>query len=831
MEKAQQAWANKDDFRKQAKINILNLERLALKNSALAAELLASLEAKKKGKASHLSWSFNDFLGVLAQTKKMITKAKKILRVFTIITRALLWLLFSPQKRKFAKISATYKCGGISLCLSRAVERFGGEEPHLFHNFFILVRTLWWFFSSIDRERLAKIWLVYKFGGIALCWHRAAEKFCKCESKSIINAASESNWHPLTFPQFDKVTVSIVIPMHNKCLYSFTCLKSILCNTSNINYEVIAVDDGSKDDTSQMLNQCQNIKVVTNSEAKGFVVACNLGIQQAQGKYILLLNNDTKVTDGWLDSLLRPFSLGPSTGLVGAKLIYPNGTLQEAGGIIWKDASGWNYGRGDDPDKPEYSYLREVDYCSGAAIVVRKDILDKLGGLDMRYVPAYYEDTDLAFAVRNWGFKVMFQPFSRVLHYEGVTCGRSAFAGIKKFQVINKGKFQKKWQDALSKQFHPVEKIYLARERGKEKRILIIDHYVPEHDKDSGSVRMSWIIRILNELGHKVTFWPNDLCRREPYTSQLQQMGVEVIYGRNTLGKYLTKNGKYIDLVWICRRDIAWQCHKTVRKLTNAPIFFDTIDLHYLREMRQTEVIGHRMLMKNAQKSKKIELDLARNSDVTLVVSPVEKSLLEKEGIGNVEILSNIHALPVSTSSLNGRKYLMFIGGFVHPPNVDAIMWFVNSIWPNIKKILPDIKFYIVGSNLPPCIKALANTDIIVTGYQKDVEPYFRRSRVFVCPLRYGSGIKGKIGHSMSVGLPVVTTSVGAEGMGLVHEENVLIADDEGSFVSNVVRLYNCGELWKKLSCSGISHVKNRYSPEAAKKRIQTLIERYCGRD
>lgn len=742
---------------------------------------------------------------------------------FCILARALLWFIFGPQKRKFAKVLATYRFGGIRLCWHRAVERFGREELDLFRNFFVFARALLWFIFVPQKRKFAKVLATYKLGGIRLCWEKAVEKFSKYERS--INPALESNWHPLRFPQFDEITVSIVIPMHNKCLYSFTCLKSILCNTGKINYEIIAVDDHSKDDTPQMLNQCKNIKVITNNEAKGFVLACNLGIQRAQGKYILLLNNDTKVTDGWLNALFRPFSLDPSTGLVGAKLIYPNGTLQEAGGIVWKDASGWNYGRRDDPDKPEYSYLREVDYCSGAAVLVRKDILDKLGGLDMRYVPAYYEDTDLAFAVRSLGFKVFFQPFSRVTHYEGVTSGRSVSAGIKKFQPINKAKFQKKWQDVLSKQFDPGEKIYLARERGKEKRILIIDHYVPEPDKDSGSVRMSWIIKILNELGHKVIFWPDDLWRREPYASQLQQTGVEVIYGKNTLYKYLAENGKYIDLVWICRRDIAWQCHKTVRKLTNAPVFFDTVDLHYLREMRQAEVIAHKMLTKNAQKSKKMELDLASNSHVTLVVSPIEKSLLEKEGIVNVEILSNIHALPVSSSSLRGRKDLMFIGGFVHPPNVDAIMWFVNSIWPRIKKILPDMKFYIVGSNPPRRIKALANTDIIVTGYQKDVEPYFRRSRVFVCPLRYGSGIKGKIGHSMSMGLPVVTTSVGAEGMGLVHEENALIADDEGSFVRNVVRLYNCGELWEKLSSNGMGHVKNLYSPEAAKKRIQTLIE------
>jgi GT2 family glycosyltransferase len=575
-----------------------------------------------------------------------------------------------------------------------------------------------------------------------------------------------------------------------------------------------------------MLDQCQNIKVLTNYDVKGFVVACNLGIQQAQGRYIMLLNNDTKVTNGWLDALLEPFSHDPTIGLVGAKLIYPNGKLQEAGGVIWKDGTGWNYGHGDEADKPEYSYVREVDYCSGAAVLVRKEILERLGGLDLRYVPAYYEDTDLAFAVRDIGFKVFFQPACRIVHYEGVTCGRSISAGVKKFQVINRAKFQEKWRDVLSGQFNALEKIYLARERRKGKRILIIDHYVPEPDKDSGSVRMSWIMRILNELGHKVIFWPDDLCRREPYTSQLQKKGVEVIYGKNSLDKYLGENGKYLDITWICRRDIVGKYYKTVRRLTKAPICFDTVDLHYLREMREAQTLGGRFFKVNVEMAKKRELDLARNSDVTVVVSPVEKDLLEKEGIFNVEILSNIHTVSASTCSLDGRKDLMFIGGFIHHPNVDAITWFVNSIWPGIKKILPDIRLYVVGSNPPSCIRALANSDVIVTGYQKDAGTYFRKSRVFVCPLRYGSGIKGKIGHSMSMGLPVVTTPVGAEGMGLVHEENALIADDEGSFVTNVVRLCGSDELWKRLSLAGVRHVSSLYSPEAARKKIQALIEK-----
>ena len=143
----------------------------------------------------------------------------------------------------------------------------------------------------------------------------------------------------------------------------------------------------------------------------------------ARGDYVLFLNNDTLVTAGWLDALVRCIEEAPHAGLVGAKLIYPDGRLQEAGGIVFADGSGWNYGRFDDPADPRYNFRREADYCSGAAILLRRDLFLQLGRFDARYAPAYYEDTDLAFAVRAAGKKVFYEPRAMVIHFEGITSG------------------------------------------------------------------------------------------------------------------------------------------------------------------------------------------------------------------------------------------------------------------------------------------------------------------------------------------------------------------------------------------------------------------------
>ena len=189
------------------------------------------------------------------------------------------------------------------------------------------------------------------------------------------------------------------------------------------------------------LRQIPGIVYLRNETNCGFIASCNRGAQRARGKYLVFLNNDTLVRDGWLRALIDTFSEDPNAGIAGSKLIYPDGRLQEAGGIIWQDASGWNYGKFDDPTKPEYNYLREVDYCSAAALMIPKALFWSVEGFDSRYSPAYYEDTDLAFKVRQAGYKVLYQPLSEVIHYEGATGGTDLSTGTKQHQDINRSTF------------------------------------------------------------------------------------------------------------------------------------------------------------------------------------------------------------------------------------------------------------------------------------------------------------------------------------------------------------------------------------------------------
>lgn len=248
---------------------------------------------------------------------------------------------------------------------------------------------------------------------------------------------------------------SIIIPTYNGKDYTEACLAALMETLPpDFGGEVIVVDDASTDGTPEALERWtgpnSRVKVLRNPENAGFVESCNRGARAASGEIVVFLNNDTLPLPGWLAALLQTFRDHPEAGAVGGKLVYPDGTLQEAGGVIFSDASGANFGRGDpDPDAPLYCYVREVDYCSGALLATRRSLFEEVGGFDERYRPAYYEDTDYCFAVREKGFKVYYQPESVVVHLEGATSGTDLSSGVKRYQVVNKEKFVDKWAHRL----------------------------------------------------------------------------------------------------------------------------------------------------------------------------------------------------------------------------------------------------------------------------------------------------------------------------------------------------------------------------------------------
>lgn len=623
--------------------------------------------------------------------------------------------------------------------------------------------------------------------------------------------------------------VSIVVPVYGQCEYTLRCLLSIAAHQPSVPYEVIVVDDRSPDDSLEILQGVKGIQLIHNPVNQGFIRSCNLGSKAAKGQYVYFLNNDTQVTSGWLDELVRTFDEFPGTGLAGSKLVYPDGTLQEAGGIIWRDGSAWNFGRNQNPSLPVYNYAREVDYCSGASIVVPKELFDELGGFDERYLPAYCEDSDLALKIRDLGYRVIYQPLSVVVHFEGVTSGTDTTQGAKAYQVENLKKQFQCWKKRLAQHQVPGTNVDQAKDRAAGRRVLVIDHCTPTPNEDAGSVLVFNLLLLMREMDFQVTFIPEDNYLYLPnHTPDLQRVGIEMLYAPyyTSVEQHLKESGGRYDLVLLIRPCVVERHIKSVRKYCScARVLFHTVDLHYLRMSREADMLEDKAKRRAVEEMKQKEFSAIRAVDATIVVSTKELELLRPElPEERIHVFPLIMDIRGTDKGFNRRRDVVFVGGYQHAPNVDAVKYFVLEIMPIIRPCLPGVRFHIVGSSPTPEVLTLAAADIAVVGFVEDLNPMLDRMRISVAPLRFGAGIKGKIGTAMAVGLPVVATSIAAEGMSLTDGENVLVVDGAEDFAKAVIRIYEDEALWSSISEASIKFADSAWGAEAAWKILATIL-------
>jgi len=635
---------------------------------------------------------------------------------------------------------------------------------------------------------------------------------------------------PFAVPYSVEPRVSIVIPVYNHVPHTLACLRALAAHPPQVACEILVVDDGSSDETVQWMPRIEGLRYEVRAHNGGFIEACNDGVARSRGDFVVLLNNDTVPQPGWLDALLETFQRVPDAGLVGSQLLYPDGRLQESGGVVFSDGSAWSYGRFESPEDPRYSALRDVDYCSGAAVMLPRALWDALDGLDTRYRPAYYEDTDLAFAVRAAGKRVLVQPASRVVHDEGTSNGTDTSTGIKAYQVRNRSVFAAKWAPVLAGHLAPGSVPGPALLHRNQRQVLILDERVPQPDRDSGSLRQYNLIRMLLAEGLHVVFVPTLREHVGAATEALQELGVEVWYAPflEGVGAWLREHGPRFAVVMMVRHHVASECLPLLHRYApQARRVFDTVDLHYLRERRGAELAGDAALLRNAERTRTRELAVMADSDVTVLVSDAERVQLQVDAPDvQVALISNLHEVAGGGARWEQRRDLVFVGGFRHPPNVDAMHWFIGEVFAHIRAQLPDVQFHCIGADVPPALHALAATQpgVQIHGFVPVVTPYMDEVRIAVAPLRFGAGVKGKVNLSMAHGQPVVATTCAVEGMHLRDGEDVLVADDADAFAAAVVRLYRDEALWQQLSCAGLRNVADHFSLEAARETVRQVF-------
>lgn len=666
--------------------------------------------------------------------------------------------------------------------------------------------------------------------------------------------------------------VSIIIPLFNHVDLTLRCLMALTKTLSpELDFEVILVDNASSDGTRALLAGLEgDVQILRNVRNQGFGPACNQGAAVASGEYLCFLNNDTEPQMGWLDPLLEALDEDPHRGAVQPRLLFPDGRLGDAGGLVFANGEAWVYGKGHPfPDAPEFACRRAPDYLSGACVVVRAAAFRQVGGFDDLYAPAYYEDTDLSFALRAAGWTLLYEPTSTVMHIEGATAGTDTTDGFKAFQVRNQLRFAAKWATELIRRprlspdivdkwahraqggFGPGEsypscdralaQLAAWKRENAARRIAVFDLYMPMHDRASGSLRLFRLLEALREAGHHVTLYALSGGDRR-YAQDIGRKGI-VCYGQDpgnipsddkrrdqhlnifapALGSLASRHNfdTIVATPWVTAEFVISELRDI---LPNATFIVDTNDVHWVREERTAAVWGRDADWSSVRKNRSREESVYQKVDRVVCVTREDAAAVHKStGVWPV-VVPNVHYPVDPGPGFDSREGLIFIGNFNHHPNLDALSWWIEEILPPLQDLLPSVRLHVVGNDPLGAAQALSCPGVKVVGYVPQLLPYIHRARLSVAPLRTGAGMKGKVGESLAAGLPSVITPLAAEGLGLIHEQHALVASHATAFAAETARAYHDRELWERLRFAGSEHILKHFGPQKMRSSLSELL-------
>jgi glycosyltransferase involved in cell wall biosynthesis len=628
----------------------------------------------------------------------------------------------------------------------------------------------------------------------------------------------------LSFPAPEAPLVSIIIPVEGNRGATIRCLDSVMANSRNVDYEVIIAACGCGKPLMNRLSSIPGLRISAFSSEKGAAENYNDAISLARGKYVHFLGGDTEVKTGWLMPLVDIFARFRDAGAVGSMVIDPLGSLIEAGGVVWRDGSRLAYGKDDDPGNPKFNYVKEVDYCSGSSLLVDRQIFGDVGGFSPEFAPASYGCIDLAFKIRAAGRKVYYQPASQVARREPVALSGD-FA-----PAADGARFALHWKTVLKAGHQPRGiKLLRARERSQNRKLAVFfDGRVPLFDQDAGSRSTFQYIELFLNAGMSVKFIGNDFKVWKPYTGLLQQMGVEVLYGewysRNIL-QWLERYSADIDVIFSNRAKVTAKYIAMFRSLDHARILFYGHDIASLRLRQRFKLTRDPAVQAEAEAEAEMEMKAWTSVDAIYYPSSEEIAYVRSKVPGaNAKVIPLNICEPLAedySGTLAERRDLLFVGGFRHHPNEDAVLAFLDHCWPLLETRIPDCKFYIVGGHPPDSILARASNRILVTGWisDADLDALYRRVRLTIVPLRYGAGVKGKVVESVRHNVPLVLTPAAASGLAGIESCGVIasINPDPADFALAVARLFSDDAALSALSAACSPFLEARFSAAAAR--------------
>lgn len=641
----------------------------------------------------------------------------------------------------------------------------------------------------------------------------------------------------LVFQPSTTPLVSIVIVLFNRAELTLACIRSLL--GSSIACEIIVIDNCSNDQTAALFNKIRGVHYRRNTENVHFLRACNQGAKIASGQYLLLLNSDTEVFPGAIEAAVQRLASDPSIGCVGGRLILPDGRLQEAGCFVWQEATCEGYGRGDQPNDGAYLFARPVDYCSGAFMLTPLDLWNRLGGFDDAFAPAYYEEVDYCFRVWRSGRSVFYEPQAMINHYE---FGSSrADTPPTELMLRNQKLFANRHRDSLASR-PPAHSRATVSMRSPSlctrKMVLICDERLPHVKTGAGYPRANRLVRTLVSLGYQVTLYPmTDPPPQETLLDVYRDIPVDVEvligehYGSANLTKLLQERKGLYTTILVSRPTTMKEIRPILRRspelFSGMHLIYDAEAIFTLRQLRERRIAGTEPSEAEAERLISKELSLCTGFHTVLSVSQEEASHFQRYGMKSVVVG---HAVPelVSTAAWESRNDFLFVGAIQGDggPNFEAVIWFLNEVWPQLMKLLPSSRFVVAGQNLSHRLTRTPLPErVLVTGALDSLDSVYDSARVFVAPTQASAGIPLKVVEAAGRGIPVVCTSLLAGQLRWHDGQELSVADTGNDFVNKCHHLFTNRDLWYSQRELALTSIQREYSEAAFQRQLAEALQ------